>query len=95
MMLMHHGDPEEAHFCGTAFVIHRDGYLLAASVCVDEDEELLAVPAYPAGGFIDATMEEVTPVPDRVVRTDAAQGLALLRFIPDMRSALLWARSTR
>ena len=85
MMLMRPGEEDEAHYCGTAFVVHGDGYLLTSSACTDEEQELVAVPTQVDTGFHPATREEVSPIPVRVVRTDPEQGIALLKIVPDLK----------
>ena len=83
MMLMRRGE-EEATFCGTAFLVHDDGYLLSASACTGGEDNLVAVPYYPSNDFTDLTHEEVSPIPVQVLRTDPKRGIALLRFVPEM-----------
>lgn len=83
MMLMHRA-AKQARFCGTAFLVHSDGYLLTSSSCVEPTEDLVAVAAYPGASFSPVTMEEVTPIPVEVVRRDTEHNIALLRFVPEM-----------
>lgn len=83
VMLMHRGE-DYARYSGSAFVVHKDGYLLTAARCADPGEDLMAVPAHSGNDFGDVTMEEVAPIPVEVVRTDAQHGISLLRLVPDM-----------
>jgi serine protease Do len=83
MMLMHRGS-EEAYFSGTAFIVHKEGYLLTAAENVASSDVIVAVPVQPTSGFFPVTLEEVSPLSLELVRTDPEHGVALLRMAEDL-----------
>jgi len=83
MMLMRR-EGNDVHFLGTAFFVHRDGYLLTAAHNFNPEDQLVAVPAEETGEFTPMTLERVDPIPLQVVRVDPDRDAALLKLEPEM-----------
>ena len=78
---------KQVAYLGTAFVVHRDGYMLtAASLIADgsETSELVVAPADLSQVFAPITIEAVAPLKVVVVQMDREHGIALLRFDPQL-----------
>ncbi len=83
MMLMRR-EGGDVHFLGTAFFVHRRGYLLSAAHTMNPDDRLVVVPAEESDGFMPMTLERVDPIPVKVAQTDAERDVALLKLEPDI-----------
>lgn len=79
MLVRDHGG--ELDFLGTAFVVHRDGYLVTAAHLVANGDGLHVVPTAGSGAdFQPMTFERVAAMPVAVARSDTAHDIALLRL---------------
>jgi len=83
MMLMSRNG-EEVSFLGSCFLADPGGYLLTSSSAAPPDAELVVVPSDTSSAFPPVTLEEVTPVPVKVVARDRAHDTALLALEPDL-----------
>ena len=77
-------DQEHGIYLGTAFLVHRDGYMLTASHIIPKDANLGIVPAPAEGPYTSITMEHVYPIPVEVISRDESRGVALLKLTPDL-----------
>ena len=75
---------EHGAYLGSAFLVHRDGYMLTASHIIPKGAELGIVPAPTEGPYTSLTMEHVYPIPVKVVSSDVDRGVALLKLIPEL-----------
>ncbi len=86
MMLMRR-EGKQVVYLGTAFVVHRDGYLLTAARLIGdgtETSELVVAPADLEHTFAPITIETVAPLPVVVAQIDRQRDVALLRFDPPL-----------
>lgn len=83
MMLMSK-DEDAVTFLGTAFLIHKDGYMLSAAHIIPERRELGVVPTKHDSKYTALTMEHVYPIPVKVIKKDLKRGIALLKIVPEM-----------
>ena len=90
MMLMRR-EKKQVAYIGTAFVVHREGYLLTAAELIADDSlqgELVAAPPDLEHSFAPITIEAVAPLPVAVAQIDRENGVALLRFDPPLEVAV-------
>ncbi len=86
MMLMRR-EGKQVVYLGTAFVVHRDGYLLTVARLIpkQEDEgELVVAPPDLEQVFQPITQETVAPLRVVVAQIDRENDVALLRFDPPL-----------
>lgn len=79
MMVMRQDD-DVVTFLGTAFLVHRAGYLLTVAHILPRDARLMVVPHVHDGDFVPLNQERLTPLPVKVARTDPDRDIALLRL---------------
>lgn len=79
-MMLFQREGEEVAFCGTAFLVHSEGYLLTAGHLITGNQELMVVPADESDGFTPVRTETVSPIPVEVRQLDKDRDLALLKF---------------
>lgn len=79
MMLMR-DQGEQVAFLGSAFLVHRDGYLLTAAHLTSEPAGLRVVATSFSEGFAPMTFDRVAAMPVVVARADRAHDVALLRI---------------
>ncbi len=86
MMLMRR-EGRQVVYLGTAFVVHRDGYLLTVASLIPEqvgEGELVVAPPALEQAFQPITQETVAPLRVVVAQIDRENDVALLRFDPPL-----------
>ncbi len=86
MMLMRR-EGRQVVYLGTAFVVHRDGYLLTVASLIPEhvgEGELVVAPPDLEQAFQPITQETVAPLRVVVAQIDRENDVALLRFDPPL-----------
>jgi serine protease Do len=83
MMLMR-DQGERVAFLGSAFLVHRDGYLLTAAHLTTEPRGLRVVATSLSEGFAPMSFDRVAAMPVTVARTDHQHDVALLRIEQDL-----------
>jgi len=73
-------DEDTIAFLGSAFIVHRDGYLLTAAHLVAQGERLVVVPAAFTDEFAPITVDRVAAVRVSVVQRDPDNDVALLKL---------------
>jgi serine protease Do len=87
MMLMNQ-QQERLSFLGSAFLVHRDGYLLTAAHLVNNRQGLIIVPTSFTDDYLPMTFDRVAGMPVKVVRSDNDSDVALLRLEQDVSIAV-------
>jgi serine protease Do len=87
MMLMRQ-QQERLSFLGSAFLVHRQGYLLTAAHLVTDRQGLMIVPSSFSDDYLPMTFDRVAAMPVSVVRSDNDSDVALLRFEQDISIAV-------
>ncbi len=77
-------EKEHGVFLGTAFLVHKDGYMLTASHIIPEGKKLGIVPAPRDEPYASLSMEHFYPIPVEVVSCSKERGIALLKLVPDL-----------
>jgi serine protease Do len=67
-------------FLGTAFIVHRDGYLLTAAHLVEKTDRLVVVPTVFTDDFAPITVDRVAAMSVTVAQRDADNDVALLKL---------------
>jgi serine protease Do len=70
----------ELTFLGSAFLVHREGYLLTAAHLVNDPQGLVVVATSLTDEFAPMTFERVAGIPVAVARADRENDTALLRI---------------
>ena len=85
MMLMRR-EGRQVVYLGTAFVVHREGYLLTVARLIPEADEgeLVVAPPDLEQAFQPITQETVAPLRVVVAQIDRENDVALLRFDPPL-----------
>jgi serine protease Do len=71
-------------FLGSAFLVHRRGYLLTAAHLVGDGDDLVVVPNEPDDDFLPMTSPTVAAMPVSVSARDTERDAALLYIDPDI-----------
>jgi serine protease Do len=71
-------------FLGTAFVVHRQGYLLTAAHLTTKEEGLMLIPSTLTDEFVPLSFDRVAAMAVQVVSRDVEHDVALLRIEQDM-----------
>jgi S1-C subfamily serine protease len=79
-MMLVRDQQEQVSFLGTAFLVHRDGYLLTAAHLATNPHGLRVVPTSVSDEFAPMRFDRVAAIPVSVTRVDAAHDVALLRI---------------
>lgn len=79
MMLMR-DQGDQVSFLGSAFLVHRGGYLLTAAHVVTDPSNLRIVPTSYTEGFSPMTFDRVAAMTASLVGTDSDHDVALLRI---------------
>jgi serine protease Do len=79
MMLMRN-QQDQVSFLGSAFLVHREGYLLTAAHIVSDPSDLRVVPMAYQEGFAPMTIERVAAMTVNVARADPQHDVALLHI---------------
>jgi serine protease Do len=83
-MMLVRDQPEQLAFLGTAFLVHREGYLLTAAHLIPEDGGLFVVPTSFSDDFVPMTFDRVAAMPVSVPRRDRDNDAALLKIEQDV-----------
>lgn len=87
-MMLFRREKDEVAFCGTAFLVHSDGYLLTAAHLIAGRDELMVAPMGEATGFSPVSAESVTPISVEIRRIDRQHDIALLKFVQEIEVAM-------
>jgi serine protease Do len=79
-MMLVRDQQEQVSFLGSAFLVHRDGYLLTAAHLAADPNGLRVVPTSYTEGFAPMRFDRVAAIPVAVVRSDREHDVALLRI---------------
>lgn len=83
MMLMRDGE-DQLSFLGSAFLVHRTGYMLTAAHLVSKTDGLLVVPTAYTDDFTPMTFDRVSAMEVSVVSSDTHSDVALLKIEHDL-----------
>jgi len=83
MMLMRR-EGEDVHFLGTAFFVHKDGYLVTAAHNIKQQDSLVVVPAEGANEFTPMTLDRVSSIPVKVAQSSVERDITLLELKPEV-----------
>lgn len=79
-MMLVRDQQDQASFLGSAFLVHRQGYLLTAAHLVVDPSALRVVPTVTEERFSPMTFDRVAAMPVSVVQRDTRHDVALLRI---------------
>ncbi|MBS3754483.1 MAG: trypsin-like peptidase domain-containing protein [Desulfobacterales bacterium] len=83
-MMLFRKEKDEVAFCGTAFLVHADGYLLTAAHLITGQDELMVAPMEEAAGFVSVSAESVAPISVEIRQIDRQRDIALLKFVQEI-----------
>lgn len=83
-MMLFRREKNEVAFCGTAFLVHSDGYLLTAAHLITSQDDLMVLPVEEAAGFVPVSAESVAPISVEIRKIDRQCDIALLKFVQEI-----------
>lgn len=79
-MMLARQQGETIAFLGSAFIVHRDGYLLTAAHLIDDTAGLVVVPTVFTDEFAPITVDRVAAIPVSLAQRDTNNDVALLKL---------------
>jgi len=75
---------QKVYFLGTAFVVHKSGYLLTVSHILYRHDNLVVSPCDLENEFTPLTYKKISTIPVKVAQMNVPSDLALLKFKEDL-----------
>lgn len=83
-MMLFKREDQEIVFLGTAFLVHKNGYLVTAAHLIADRTELMVLPTEEVSGFAPVGAESVAPISVEIRRIDRQRDIALLKFVQEI-----------